>query len=94
MPCISYWVISASELVARWSGMSSVSGSRLMTTPAACVEALRATPSSWLGEPDQPLDLRVAVVHLLELRATSRAPPSSLMPSWFGTAFAIRSTSP
>ena len=45
-PCISYWVISASELVAFWSGISSVSGSRLMTTPAAWVEALRATPSS------------------------------------------------
>ena len=46
MPCISYWVISASEFVARWSGMSSVSGSRLMTTPAAWVDAFRATPSS------------------------------------------------
>ena len=45
--CISYWVISPSELVAFWSGISSVSGSRLMTTPAAWVEALRATPSSW-----------------------------------------------
>ena len=47
MACISYWVISPSEFVAFWSGMSSVSGSRLMTTPAAWVEALRATPSSW-----------------------------------------------
>ena len=47
MPCISYWVISASEFVAFWSGISSVSGSREITTPAACVEALRATPSSW-----------------------------------------------
>ncbi len=47
MACISYWVISPSEFVAFWSGISSVSGSRLMTTPAACVEALRATPSSW-----------------------------------------------
>ena len=46
MACISYWVMSPSEFVARWSGMSSVSGSRLMTTPAAWVEALRATPSS------------------------------------------------
>ena len=43
--CISYWVISPSELVAFWSGISSVSGSRLMTTPAAWVDALRATPS-------------------------------------------------
>ena len=51
MPCISYWVISASEFVARWSGISSVSGSRLITTPAACVEALRATPSSWRANP-------------------------------------------
>ena len=45
-PCISYCVMRASEFVARWSGMRSVSGSRLMTTPAACVDALRATPSS------------------------------------------------
>ncbi len=45
MACISYWVISPSELVAFWRGMSSVSGSRLMTTPAAWVLALRATPS-------------------------------------------------
>ena len=45
--CISYWLISPSELVAFWSGISSVSGSRLMTTPAAWVEALRATPSRW-----------------------------------------------
>src|SRR2546428_708279 len=36
--CISYWVISASELVAFWSGISSVSGSSEMTTPAARVE--------------------------------------------------------
>ena len=41
--CISYWVMSESEFVAFWSGMSSVSGSRLMTIPAACVEAFRAT---------------------------------------------------
>ena len=58
--CISYWVISASEFVAFWSGMSSVSGSRLMTTPAACVDALRATPSSWRAKSDDPLDRRVA----------------------------------
>ena len=45
MACISYWVISESEFVAFWSGMSSVRGSRLMTTPAAWVLALRATPS-------------------------------------------------
>ena len=47
MACISYCVISESEFVAFWSGISSVSGSRLMTTPAAWVEALRATPSRW-----------------------------------------------
>ena len=44
-PCISYWVMTPSEFVAFCSGISSVSGSRLMTTPAACVDALRATPS-------------------------------------------------
>ena len=75
MPCISYWVISASEFVARWSGISSVSGSRQMTTPAACVEALRATPSSWRANPISFADLRVGVVHLLELRRHHAAPP-------------------
>ena len=93
MPCISYWVMSASELVARWSGISSVSGSREITTPAAWVDALRATPSSCWARLDQLRDLRVAGVHLLELPADSSA-SASLMPSWFGTAFAIRSTSP
>ena len=54
-PCISYWVMSPSEFVAFWSGMSSVSGSRLMTTPAAWVEALRATPSScWARSTSRP----------------------------------------
>ena len=74
MPCISYWVISASELVARWSGMSSVSGSRLMTTPAACVEALRATPSSWRANPISRSTWVSRVVHLLELGRHARAP--------------------
>ena len=61
--------MSASELVAFWSGMSSVSGSREITTPAACVDAFRATPSSCCARPISFADLRVAVVHLLELRA-------------------------
>ncbi len=64
-PCISYWVISASELVARWSGMSSVSGSRLMTTPAAWVEALRATPSSWWARSIEAGHLRIRLVRSL-----------------------------
>ena len=68
IPCISYWVISASEFVAFWSGMSSVSGSRLMTTPAAWVEALRATPSSWRAKSMIRLTRRVAVDHAAELR--------------------------
>ena len=93
MPCISYWVMSASEFVAFWSGISSVSGSSLITTPAAWVEALRATPSSW----------RAKSVIRLTAGSPSTMPrssgdvsiaSSSLMPSWFGTAFAIRSTSP
>src|SRR4029453_3924921 len=48
MPCISYWVISESEFVAFWRGMSSVSGSREMTTPAAGVGGFGATPP-WRG---------------------------------------------
>ena len=46
--------------------MSSVSGSRLMTTPAAWVEALRATPSSWRARSMSVLDRRVRVVHLAQ----------------------------
>ena len=93
MACISYWLISPSELVAFWSGISSVSGSRLMTTPAACVEALRATPSR----------CRAKSVIRLTAGSPSTSPrssgdvaiaSSSLIPSWFGTALAIRSTSP
>ncbi len=72
MPCISYWVMSASELVARWSGISSVSGSREITTPAAWVDALRATPSSCWARLDELRDLRVAGVHLLERRRLER----------------------
>ncbi len=49
--CISNWVMVVSPSVARWSGMISVSGSRLMTIPAAWVEAWRATPSSWRAAP-------------------------------------------
>ena len=93
MPCISYWVMSASELVAFWSGISSVSGSREITTPAACVDALRATPSSCLASP-----MSFAICgspSCISLSCGDRSSASSsLMPSWFGTAFAIRSTSP
>ena len=92
IPCISYWVIVASELVAFWSGISSARGSRLMTTPAAWVEALRATPSSCLAKSmirrtDGP------VVHLLELGAEMQrlVEPD---PELVRTALAIRSTSP
>ena len=67
MPCISYWVISASEFVAFWSGMSSVSGSREITTPAAWVEALRATPSSWRAKSMIRLTAGSLVDHLAEL---------------------------
>ena len=60
--------MSASELVAFCSGISSVSGSRLMTMPAACVEALRATPSSCSRDVDHLVDALVALVHLAERR--------------------------
>ena len=73
--------------------MSSVSGSRLMTTPAAWVEAFRATPSRWRAKsvirltPGSPWTMPRSSA---ELSIAS----SSRMPSWFGTALAIRSTSP
>ena len=92
--CISYWVISASEFVAFWSGMSSVSGSRLMTTPAAWVDALRATPSSWLGEVDDPLDRPGRPSTISRSGGLISSASSSLIPSWFGMALAMRSTSP
>ena len=43
---MSYWVITRSPLVAFCSGTCSINGSREMITPAACVLACRATPSS------------------------------------------------
>ena len=92
MPCISYWVISASEFVAFWSGMSSVRGSREITTPAAG-GAFRGHALQLPGEVDDPLHRRVAVNHRAQLRGDLEA-SSSLMPSWFGTALAMRSTSP
>ena len=93
MACISYWVISESELVAFWSGMSSVSGSRLMTTPAAWVEALRATPSRCRAKSMIRLTDGSASTCSRSAGAISSA-SSSLMPSWLGTALAMRSTSP
>ena len=92
IPCISYWVMSASELVAFWSGISSVSGSREMTTPAACVDAFRATPSScWASPTSLPI---CGSPSCISRSAGDLSASDSLMPSWFGTALAIRSTSP
>ena len=93
MACISYCVISESELVAFWSGMSSVRGSREMTTPAAWVEAFRATPSSCLAKSITRLTPGSESYCSRSWGAVSSA-SSSLIPSWFGTAFATRSTSP
>ena len=91
--CISYWVISASEFVAFWSGMSSVSGSRLMTTPAAWVEALRATPSSWRAKSM----IRLTAGSPSTISRSAGADCERLVEldaELFGTALAIRSTSP
>ncbi len=91
--CISNWLIKASEFVAFWSGISSVSGSRLMTTPAAWVDALRATPSSWRAKSMIRLTAGSASTWPFRSGEIWRA-SSSLIPSWFGMALAIRSTSP
>ncbi|MEJ7695368.1 MAG: hypothetical protein WKF78_01620 [Candidatus Limnocylindrales bacterium] len=48
--------MSESELVAFWSGMSSVSGSREMTTPAAWVRRVPGDALELPGEVDDPLD--------------------------------------
>ena len=93
MACISYWVMSESLFVAFWSGMSSVSGSRLMTTPAACVEALRATPSRCRAKSMIRLTPGSPSTCSRSAGAISIA-SSSLIPSWFGMALAMRSTSP
>ena len=66
--CISNWVMVVRPSVARWSGMISVSGSRLMTIPAAWVEAWRATPSSCLAIADQLVHPLVAGDQLAQLR--------------------------
>ena len=74
MACISYWVISESELVAFWSGMSSVSGSREITTPGGVGGRVAGDALELLRDVDQPLDARVRVVQLAQLRRASRAP--------------------
>ena len=94
MACISYWVISESEFVAFWRGMSSVRGSRLMTTPAAWVLALRATPSRCLAKVGDALDAPDPTSTCSRRAGAVRMASSSVIPSWFGTAFAMRSTSP
>ena len=43
---------------------------------------------------EQLAHLRVAVAHLAQSRRDVASASSSLMPSWFGMALAIRSTSP
>ena len=74
MACISYWVISPSELVAFWSGMSSVSGSRLMTTPGGVGRGVAGDALELAGEVDDPLDPRVGVDLLAQRRRDLRAP--------------------
>src|SRR4029077_18557677 len=81
MACISYWVMSESELVAFWSGMSSVSGSPPVPPPAPGGDTVRAHPPGrvrrrvaghaleLLGELDDPLDAVVGVVLLAQLGA-------------------------
>ena len=78
--------------VARWSGMISVSGSRVMTMPAAWVDAWRETPSSCLA---MPMSLSTRSSPAISSRSggevsTARA---SEMFSSFGTALATRSAS-
>ena len=82
----------ASELVARWRGMSSVSGSRLMTTPAACVEALRETPSSWRAV-STSLWMPWSLSYISRKGGASLRASSRVVPSCVGMALAMRSTS-
>ncbi len=78
--------------VARCSGMISVSGSRLITIPAAWVEAWRATPSSCLATPISFSTRSSPAISSRSWGDVSTA-RSRLMLSSFGTAFATRSAS-
>ncbi len=73
--------------------MSSVSGSRLMTTPAAWVDALRATPSRCRAKSMIRFTAGSESTISRSGGAIFRA-SSSEIPSWFGIALAMRSTSP
>src|SRR3989338_9508652 len=45
-----YWVTTPSRLPeTRWSGVYSVTGSLVMTTPQACIEAWRTSPSTFIA---------------------------------------------
>ncbi len=70
---IAYWVVGSasgsSPRAGRWSGTCSTSGSFEMTTPAACVLACRATPSSPCAVSTSRRTSGSSLVRLLQLGA-------------------------
>ncbi len=90
--CISNWVMVVLPSVARWSGMISVSGSRLITIPAAWVEAWRETPSSCFAMP-MSLSTRSSPAMSSRSGGLVSTARSSEMLSSLGTALATRSAS-
>ena len=82
---IAHCVMMSVLPVTRQSGTYSVSGLSAMTTAAACVPTLRASPFELAGEVDSFADLRVAVVLLLQLGALLRALRRARCPSVSGT---------
>ena len=67
--CISNWVIVVLPSVARWSGMISVSGSRLMTMPGGVGGGVARHPLQLLRDADELVDPIVPRHELAQLRA-------------------------
>ncbi|MNE91476.1 hypothetical protein D3C80_1890950 [compost metagenome] len=88
---MEYWVSAVLSLPA-CSGTASVSGPLEMTTPAACVDAWRGMPSTFIAMSSSSL-----VLLLVSYSAFRSGLPSSaramLIPSCPGISFAALSTS-
>ena len=91
-PTMSYWVTISSLLVLQ-SGTSSFSGTGEITTPAACMPALRAMPSILQRDIQHFLQTRILLGRVLDGGLLLRCASFSLMLSVVGMSLVMRSTS-
>ncbi len=89
---MSYCVVTSSRFVL-YSGTTSVSGLGEITTPAACVDAWRASPSSRSATAIKSFSRSSLLIADFNCGASSSASFNSI-PSVVGISLAMRSTSP